>query len=291
MEAACRCDIVTGGGSMVATASAVGSLLREWRGVRRMSQLDLAMTAEVSPRHVSFVETGRAVPSREMVLTLARALEVPFRERNAMLTAAGYAAVYRETSLDDPQMAEMRRALELLLRQHEPFLAVALDRRWDIAMCNAPYARFLGMFGDERLRIEPYRVLPAPRLNVLRLLFGSFKPVVENWDEVARALVERAQRETTIDRDPHRRRVVEECLREAPAGWNPPMPEARAQLVLTVELKLGEERARLFSTMATIGTAQDITLQELRIESFHPADAQSEKLVRALSSSSVVQGP
>ena len=122
---------------MIGHTSIVGSLLREWRGVRRMSQLDLAMAAEVSPRHLSFVETGRAVPSREMVLTLAKALEVPVRERNTMLTAAGYAPVYRETSLDDPRMAEMRHALGILLKQNEPFFAVALDRRWDIVMCNA----------------------------------------------------------------------------------------------------------------------------------------------------------
>src|SRR5258705_5249667 len=115
---------------MMGNTSMVGALLREWRGVRRMSQLDLAVAAEVSPRHLSFVETGRAVPSREMVLTLARALDVPFRERNTMLTAAGYATVYRATSLDHVRMVQLRSALQLLLRQHEPFIAVAFDRHW-----------------------------------------------------------------------------------------------------------------------------------------------------------------
>lgn len=163
---------------MKGTSSPVGSLLREWRGVRKMSQLALGAAAEVSPRHLSFVETGRAEPSREMVLTLARALDVPLRERNAMLAAAGYAPVYRETSLDDPQMAEMRRALEILLRQHEPFFAVALDRRWDVLMCNAAFARLVGLVGDERLRPDPYRVLPPPRLNALKLVFGALKPFI-----------------------------------------------------------------------------------------------------------------
>src|SRR5438067_12555690 len=157
MESLPRRSIVS---SMMGHTSVVGSLLREWRGVRRMSQLDLAMAAEVSPRHLSFVETGRAVPSREMVLILAKALEVPVRDRNAMLTAAGYAPLYRETNLDDPKMADMRHALGLLLRQNEPFLAVALDRRWDIVMCNTPWSRFLALAGGGSL--EPHRVLAPP---------------------------------------------------------------------------------------------------------------------------------
>jgi transcriptional regulator with XRE-family HTH domain len=267
---------------MNGNTSVVGSLLREWRGFRRMSQLDLALAAEISPRHLSFVETGRAVPSREMVITLARALEVPFRDRNAMLTAAGYAPVYRETSLEDPQMAQMRHAVELLLEQHEPFIAVALDRRWDVVMCNAPYARFLQMLGSEDLRVEPYRVLPPPRPNLLKLLFGPFRPVVENWDEAAREVLERAQREAASDRDPARRQLIEECLRAAPPSWRTRAPEAAPRLVLTVDLRIGEMRLSFFSTITTLGTAQDITLQELHIESFHPADAESEQLARSL---------
>ena len=271
---------------MGGNTSVVGSLLREWRSFRRMSQLDLALAAEISPRHLSFVETGRAVPSRDMVLTLARALEVPFRDRNAMLTAAGYAPVYRETSLDDPRMAEMRHALTLLLRQHEPFIAVALNRRWDIVMCNAAYARFLELIGGSALRQEPYRVLQVPRQNLLRLLFGPFKAVVANWDEVAREVLERAQREAATDRDPARRQIVEECLRAGPPEWRVPRGETAPRLVITVDVRLGDLRARLFSTITTLGTAQDITLQELHIESFHPADAASEKLARALAEQS-----
>ncbi len=266
---------------MMGNTSMVGALLREWRGVRRMSQLDLAVAAEVSPRHLSFVETGRAVPSREMVLTLARALDVPFRERNTMLTAAGYATVYRETSLDDARMAEMRWALELLLRQNEPFFAVAIDRRWDVVMCNAPYARLVEM-AEEETRLEPYRVLPAPRINAMKLLFGPFKPFLANWGEVASAVMGRALRDAATDRDPARKRILEECLGEAPEDWSAAPPEAPAPLVVTVDLQLGDQRARLLSTIATLGTAQDITLRELRIESFHPADRDSERLLAAL---------
>ncbi|MFL5442374.1 MAG: helix-turn-helix domain-containing protein [Myxococcales bacterium] len=263
---------------MIGHTSVVGSLLREWRGLRRMSQLDLAIAAEVSPRHLSFVETGRAVPSREMVLTLARALEVPVRERNTMLTAAGYAPLYRETSLDDPRMAEMRHALGLLLKQNDPFFAVALDRRWDIVMCNAAYSRLVAPVA----RLEPYEVLPAPRLNLLKALFGPFRPLVVNWEEAARDVFERAQREAAADRYPARRQVLAECLALAPEEWRRPRSEASPRLVVTVDLRLGEARARLFSTITTLGTAQDITLQELHIESFHPADAETEALLRQM---------
>lgn len=263
---------------MIGHTSVVGSLLREWRGLRRMSQLDLAIAAEVSPRHLSFVETGRAVPSREMVLTLARALEVPVRERNTMLTAAGYAPLYRETSLDDPRMAEMRHALGLLLKQNDPFFAVALDRRWDIVMCNAAYSRLVAPVA----RLEPYQVLPPPRLNLLKGLFGPFRPLVVNWEEAARDVFERAQREAAADRDPGRRQVLAECLALAPEEWRRPRSEASPRLVVTVDLRLGEARARLFSTITTLGTAQDITLQELHIESFHPADAETEALLRQM---------
>ncbi len=262
-------------------ASAVGAILREWRSVRGMSQLDLAGAAEVSARHLSFVETGRAEPSREMVLQLARALDVPFRERNSMLTAAGYAPVYRETALDDPAMAEMRHAVELLLRQHEPFSAVAFDRRWDLLICNAPYAKFLSML-PEPIAVEPYRVLPAPRPNVLKLLLGPMRPLIVNFDEVARAMLDRAQREALADRDPVRRKVVEECLAMVPEALRATRPEQPLPLVLAVELALGDRRARLFTTITTLGTPQDITLQELRIETFHPADAATEALARAL---------
>jgi len=179
-------------------------------------------------------------------------------------------------------MAEMRQAVALLLRQHEPFLATALDRRWDIVMCNGPYSRFLEMLGDEKLRLTPYRVLPAPRLNLLKLLFGPFRPIVANWDEAAREVLERAQREAASDRDAMRRQIVEECVRAAPPSWRAPRSEAPPRLVVTVDLRVGELRLSFFSAITTLGTAQDITLQELHIESFHPADAHTEQVARAL---------
>ncbi|MFL5420759.1 MAG: hypothetical protein ACJ79Y_08310, partial [Myxococcales bacterium] len=131
-------------------------------------------------------------------------------------------------------------------------------------------------------RIDPYQVLPPPRLNLLKGLFGPFRPLVVNWEEAARDVFERAQREAAADRDPGRRQVLAECLALAPEEWRRPRSEASPRLVVTVDLRLGEARARLFSTITTLGTAQDITLQELHIESFHPADAETEALLRQM---------
>src|SRR5215472_13442068 len=134
----------------------VGALLKRWRRTRRISQLDLALAAEVSARHLSFLETGRARPSREMLLLLGSVLDLPFRERNALLQAAGFASVYQETPLEDAGMGGIRHALELILRQHEPFVAVAMDRHWNIVMVNAPYARILaGLLGPSAAVLAP----------------------------------------------------------------------------------------------------------------------------------------
>ncbi len=148
-------------------------------------------------------------------------------------------------------------------------------------MCNGPYSRFLEMLGDEKLRLTPYRVLPAPRLNLLKLLFGPFRPIVANWDEAAREVLERAQREAASDRDATRRQIVEECVRRA-AFVARAAKRSSAAPGGHRGLRVGELRLSFFSTITTLGTAQDITLQELHIESFHPADAHTEQAARAL---------
>src|SRR5258706_11923151 len=141
----------------------VGTLLRRWREARHLSQLDLALDAEVSSRHISFLETGRAAPSREMLLTLCTVLDVPFRERNFLLLAAGYAPIYRETSLDDPRMTQVRAALELILSRHEPRSALAFDRYWNIVMANAAYVQFVtAILGNTPAGLSPLRVSTPP---------------------------------------------------------------------------------------------------------------------------------
>jgi len=263
----------------------IGDLLRRWRAARHLSQLELALEAEVSARHLSFIETGRTQPSRQMVLLLSSALDVPLRERNAMLNAAGYAPAYRETGLDDPQMAEVRQALELILRQHEPFPSVVLDRSWDIVMVNGAYARFLASLLGPRSRLQPMTVLAAPRLNAIRLLFepDGLRQRIGNWEAAARAILVRLQREAARGDNEWIGALLDEVLAcpYVPPRWQEPDLDVRQALVIPVELGVGPEALRFFTTLTTLGSPQDITLQELRIESFHPADAQTERRVRS----------
>src|SRR5436309_12722319 len=152
--------------------SGVGPLLRRWRESRHLSQLELALDAEVSARHISFLETGRAEPSREMLLTLSNVLDVPLRERNFLLLAAGYAPVYGETSLDDPRMTQVRAAVEIILKSNEPRSAIAHDRHWNIVMANGAFVRFLTTtLGKPPAVLSPLKVSERPRLNVLHLVF------------------------------------------------------------------------------------------------------------------------
>src|SRR5215207_7798528 len=163
----------------------VGALLRFWRTSRRFSQLGLALEAQISARHLCFIETGRAKPSRDMVLLLASALDVPLRERNSLLLAAGFAPLYAESALDGPALASVRAALDAMLRQHEPFPAVVMNRYWDVVATNAAAARFFGfLFGEQPMPEKP---------NVIRMMFHvhALRPYVVNWPAVAEALIGR----------------------------------------------------------------------------------------------------
>jgi len=274
-------------GSGAATArqgNPLGALLKRWRTLRGVSQLDLALTADVSARHLSFLETGRSKPSREMLLLLGSALDLPLREQNSLLQAGGFSAVYRETALEDPQMGGIRHALELILRQHEPFAAVAVDRHWDVVMVNAPYAKLLGGLLEPSKAPAPLMLIPPPRLNALRLLFDpqGFRPHLANWSAIAKDILSRLQREALSSTDQVSSSLLEELLGApgVPADWREPSLEKPPSLVLPFEIRLGECSARFFTTLTTLGAPQDVTLQELRIESFHPADAETERMIR-----------
>lgn len=267
--------------------SAFGQVLRHWRRVRGKSQLDLALDAEVSPRHVSFLETGRAQPSRDMIQTLSLALNVPLRERNTLLTAAGYAAFYAESEIDSPALGAARRALELLLERHEPFPAVVMNRRWDIVERNRGAARFFGGLAAEASGDGPAGRPDQPP-NVLRMMFhpGGLRPFVEHWTEVAVALVQRVHREAiggVLDADTSR--LLSEVLAYpgVPKSWQTPDLGTPLDPLVPVSFRKGEERWSFFSTVTTLGTAQDVTLQELRVECFHPADAETEERAAAYS--------
>jgi transcriptional regulator with XRE-family HTH domain len=238
-----------------------------------MSQLDLAVEAQVTPRHVSFVESGRARPSREMVLALAGALDVPLRERNQLLLAAGYAPLYRETGVEEPAMAQVRAALDRVLRHHEPFPAVVLDRHWDILMANAAAtAMFAWLLGRERSERPT---------NVLRVMFDpdGLRPFVANWEQVAEALVQRAHREAIGGvPDPRTAALLQELLAlpGVPDHWRTPDLTAAPLPVIPVEFRKGRLAVSYFSMVTTVGTPQDVTAEEIRLESFFPADQATE---------------
>lgn len=260
--------------------SPVGRLLKQWRSVRRMSQLELALEAGVSARHVSFVETGRSSPSREMVILLAEVLAVPLRERNALLEAAGYARYYRETKLADPELGQVRRVVEFILERHEPYSAVAIDRRWNVLMANRPHRRMLDwLLGDHSLD-------DATAGNLLRLTFDpqGLRPRIANWEEVARALIDRVHREVGGSPDEESEAILEEILSYpgVPVRWRVPDLTRPPSVVIPIHLRADGLELALFSAITTLGTAQDVTLQELRIESFFPADETTERAIRAL---------
>lgn len=264
----------------------VGPLLRRWREARHLSQLDLALDAEVSARHISFLETGRAEPSREMLLTLSNVLDVPLRERNFLLLAAGYAPIYGETSLDDPRMVQVRAAVEVILKSNEPRSALAHDRHWNVVMANQAFVQFLTVtLGKAPAGLLPLEVSTAPRLNVMRLLFDpdGMRKVVVNWEAIAKSLLNEAYRRLAWARDETLRNLITELLSYpgVPARWREPDLEAPHDLILPIELNLDGKIARMFSTVTTVATPHDVTLQELHVEVFYPADAETELVLQA----------
>lgn len=266
--------------------SRCGPLLRRWRELRHLTQLDLALDANVSARHISFLETGKNVPSREMLYTLANVLNVPLRERNVLFLAAGYAPPYRETALDDASMADARLALQLILRQHEPYSAFACDRYWNLVMANAANVAFLRYtLGARAAALEPYTVLESPRLNILRLVFApdAMRPYIGNWEQVAKTMLEQVQRVAAWTHDHAMHELIAELLAypDVPRHWQVPDIDAPRMLILPCELvNLGVDRpARMFTTVTTLTGPQDITLQDLHIEAFYPADAETAALV------------
>ena len=258
--------------------SSVGALLQDWRRARQLSQLALATQAEISSRHLSFVETGRASPSREMVLLLASVLDVPLRERNTLLLAAGFAPVYAESNLDAPELAAVRRALDAILAQQEPYPAVVMNRHWDIVRTNQAGSRFFGFLLGARA---------AGPANVLRLMFdpGGLRPFVTNWEAVAEALVRRVRRECVGGvEDAGTQQLLAEILSHpgVPAAVRQATPGAALLPVVPVSFQKGDRRFDFFSTVTTLGTPQDITVQEIRIESFFPVDEATATAAREL---------
>jgi transcriptional regulator with XRE-family HTH domain len=255
-----------------------GVLVRHWRAVRHLSQLDLALDAEISTRHLSCVETGRAQPSREMVLRLAEALQVPLRERNALLLAAGYAPQYRHTCLDAPELEASRHAVELFMAQFEPYPVLVLDRHWNTLRMNAGARRFLALF--------PGCDSGTPH-NGVRLVFDpkGLRPFIENWEVVAARIIRRIHREAADNpSDQTMRCFLEELLSypDVPNRCRMLDLDGAPAPFLTINYMWKNSTIRFFSTLTTFGTAQDVALQELRIESFFPADEATRTLLNRL---------
>jgi transcriptional regulator with XRE-family HTH domain len=251
---------------MIANARPFGDLLREWRQRRRVSQLELALDAEISAKHVSFVESGRAQPSREMVLRLAEHLHVPLRERNALLNAAGFAPVYAERPLTDPALGAARAAVELVLKGHEPFPAIAVDRHWSLVAANAAVAPMLEGIDQSLL---------TPPVNVLRISLhpDGLAPRIVNFAEWRAHLLERLRRQVESTSD----RVLLDLLRELrqyPMQRETEDRPARdyAGVIVPFELRTPAGILAFFGTTTVFGTPIDITLSELAVEAFFPAD-------------------
>ena len=259
-------------------------LLKSWREMRKCSQLDLALTSRISQRHVSFLESGRARPSRDMVLQLSEALEVPLRERNTLLNAAGFAAMYRETELKSAVMAPVREALKLMLDHHEPNPASVVDREWNLLMGNPALVRVFGLVGDVAAMWQ--RVCPDGVHNVLKVTFHpeGFRPYIANFDEAAPVLLNRTRREAAACGSDKLLKLIDEILAYPgiPEAWRAPDWQAPPPPVLPLHLAKGELQLKLFSMITTFGTPQDITTDELRVEGFFPADAASAALLKAL---------
>jgi transcriptional regulator with XRE-family HTH domain len=262
---------------MSRTASQFGPLLREWRQRRHISQLDLALQGNLSSRHLSFLETGRSQPSREMVLNLAEQLEVPLRERNILLTAAGFAPNFPERKLDDPALSAARQAVELVIQGHAPYPALAVDRHWTMVAANDAMAPLMIGVDPDLLR---------PPVNVLRVALhpAGLAPRTVNLVEWRTHLLERLRHQVETTADPKLLALLEE-LRSYPVPRGPrTMRPARdyAGVVLPFELVTDAGVMAFFSTITVFGTPIDITLSELALECFYPADdATAEILQRA----------
>jgi transcriptional regulator with XRE-family HTH domain len=254
----------------------VGALLREWRAARRLSQLDLALDAGVSARHLSYVETGKAQPSRDMIARLADTLELPLRERNALLMAAGFAPRYPETALSTPELAQVRRAIELTLEHQEPYPAFVLNRRWDMVLTNRAAARFVNFLRGG-----------SAHTNMIRQIFdpNDVRAFVVNWEEVAGDLIRHLHDEVAAaPSDTQARALLQEVLGYpgVPSQWRTRELGAAPPPLLTVIFRKDNRDVRFFSTIATFGAPRDVTLDDLHIECCFPADDATADLCREL---------
>lgn len=259
--------------SVATRSQPVGELIREWRHRRRLSQLDVALQSAVSTRHLSFIETGRARPSREMVLHLADRLDVPLRDRNRLLLAAGFAPVFPEHGLADEELGSVREALERFLAAHEPYPAVVVDRGWNMLLANEAVSILAGDVAPELLE---------PPANALRIALhpDGLAPRILNFGEWSAHLLHRLRRQISLTGDEMLETLLHELITYPRVREDPGLePSPSQDLLLPLQLRYGDAELSFFSTMTTFGTPLDVTLAELTIEAFYPADAPTVRLL------------
>jgi transcriptional regulator with XRE-family HTH domain len=254
--------------------SELGDLLKQWRGVRGRSQLDISVDTGISQRQISFIESGRSVPSRSTLMGIAQALEIPLRERNALLLAAGYAPLYSEAAWDSDEMQSIGKALDRMITQHEPYPAIVMDRYWNVLLTNDAAPRFFNCFIDMSAR-------PAPR-NMLHLMFDpkGMRPFIADWEALAKTLIQRVHREA-VGRivDQKTRDLVTALLAypDVQSDWRAPEKLSALPMIPMSFVKDGA-MMNYFSLVTTVGTPQVIAAQELRVECMYPADDETEVL-------------
>jgi transcriptional regulator with XRE-family HTH domain len=252
----------------------LGDLLKEWRGLRRRSQLDVSVDTGISQRQISFIESGRSVPSRPTLMSIAQALDIPLRERNVLLLAAGYAPLYSEAAWNSNEMKSISKALQRVIAQHEPYPAIVMDRYWNVLLTNSAAPQFFNCFIDMSAR-------PSPR-NLLHLLFDpqGMRPHIANWNALAKALIQRVYREAVghiVDRQT--KELVTELLAypDVRSDWRVPDTPGTSPMIPISFIK-DNATMSYFSLLTTVGTPQSIAAQELRIECMYPADDATEAL-------------
>jgi transcriptional regulator with XRE-family HTH domain len=256
-----------------ATSNPAGLLLRQWRDIRGKTQLDLSLDAGVSQKHISFVESGRSMPSRQILLYLAQALDMPLRERNALLVAAGYAPIYSEGGIDGPIMKSIDTVLQRMLRQHEPFPAAVMDRYWNVLLTNDATQRLFNCFIDMAAR--------QGRRNLLHLMFdpAGMRPFIANWPEAGRGLLARVHREALGHVIDAKTKSLLDELSQYPgvkSEWRTLKPVDTMPMIPLAFTK-GGVTLSYFSMITTVGTPQTIAAEELRIECMFPADELTER--------------
>ena len=258
-----------------------GEWLRYWRDIRGRSQFDLSLDSGVSQRHISFIESGRSVPSRQILMDIAQTLDIPLRDRNALLLSAGYAPLYPEGAWDDAEMQGVLRALDRMLRQNEPYPALVMDRYWNVLMTNQAAPRLFNCFIDMAARTGPR--------NMLHLIFdpAGLRPHVADWETVAISLIQRVYREAIGRHIDDKTRDLLDSLLAYPGvrpEWRTPkgFSQAAAMPMIPIGLVKNGQVLRYFSMVTTVGTPQTVAAQELRLESMFPADEETERLHREL---------